>query len=1175
MQCGSCNAQSPDGAKFCLECGSPLARRCPSCGTPDAGGKFCIECGTPMAAAATAAAPAATSSQPVSERRTTTVLFGDLVSFTTLSESRDPEEVRELLSAYFATARTVVGRYGGTIEKFIGDAVMAVWGVPVSHEDDAERAVRAGLDLVAAVAELGESVGAPELAMRVGIVTGSVAVTLGAVNEGMVAGDAVNTAARVQTAADPGTVWVDQETYGLTSAAVAFSDRGEHALKGKAEPVRLFRADAVVAAVGGAQRVDGLEAPMVGRDRELRRVKDLFHATQEDGRARIALVTGEAGLGKSRLGWEFEKYVDGLNDEFRWHRGRCLSYGDGVAFWAFAEMVRSRLGILEGDEAGEVDRKLRAGVEAVCATPSEAAWLTPRIAALLGSGAGTFDRTDLFASWTTFLERVGGDLPVVLLFEDFQHADTGLLDLVEHLLETIRARLYVLTFTRPELLERRPTLAASRRATLVDLPPLGDEAMSVLLDGLVADLPSRARQALVSRAAGVPLYAVETVRSLIDRDAVVAREGRYVFVDHDHARVDLDQLQAPTSLQTLIAARLDTLTPQERRVVQDASVLGLTFRLSALEALSGLGAHELDAPLAGLVRKGVLGTQNDPRSPELGQYRFVQAIVREVAYSTLARKDRRLLHLAAADHLEQEEAAESLAGVIAQQLLDALEASSADDPDRQVVTDRARGLLVAAAQRAQSLGSQDEALRQLLAAIALHPLPEEDARLHLLACQAAFHAGLPGQAEELSTRAAVLGREVGDASAAASALVYLARTRIQQGRPREAGQAADEGIELVDGTEDRAGRGVEIELLMARGASSRALGDYAQQQAATLRLLPLADDFRDPALRVRALNALGLMLTDLRSPTAYLAVLERAVKIAREERLLGELLRSLNNMISETYTEDLAAAAEIAAEAVVVARQVGESQQTEHGLINAGFTWWLRGDWDEAHAHLREWLDGHEPTAMASTLRLIQAFVLTARGEPLPDGRLADSEDAYEQYGADLVTALRVRATGDVATAARLAAEAGRRQYGSLETYEDIEVQLPVAVELQLEAGDLTTARELLGMFEPLAGERGRAITRGELPRLRALVALAAGEDPETDLREAESAHAAYGAPYLLARTRLDLGRWLLGRDRRDEALPLLAAAREVFARLGAHPSLADVDALDPAPALTTTGVGA
>ena len=235
-----------------------------------------------------------------------------MVGFTPLSESRDPEAVRELLSRYFEVARTVIGRYGGVVEKFIGDAVMAVWGTPVATEGDAERAVRAALDLVGAVSQLGAEVGVPDLAARAGVVTGEVAVTLGAVGEGMVAGDAVNTAARVQSAAEPGSVLVDEATQRLAGSAVGFADAGSHRLKGKAEPQRLWRATRVLAGVGGVQRIDGLEAPLIGRDAELRTVKELFHAAAERKVPRMVLVSGPAGVGKSRLGWEFEKYVDGL-----------------------------------------------------------------------------------------------------------------------------------------------------------------------------------------------------------------------------------------------------------------------------------------------------------------------------------------------------------------------------------------------------------------------------------------------------------------------------------------------------------------------------------------------------------------------------------------------------------------------------------------------------------------------------------------------------------------------------------------------------------------------------------------------------------------------------------------------------------------------------------------------
>src|SRR3954447_17385342 len=508
LSCPACGAGNAADARFCSSCGSSLLVACPTCGA-GASGRFCSQCGGSLQAdpADTGPPSPAHASAPVSERRLTTVLFGALVGFTPLSESRDAEDVRELLSRYFAVARTVIARYGGTVEKFIGDAVMAVWGVPVAHEDDAERAVRAGLDLVDAVAALGDEVAAEGLSMRVGIVTGEVAVTLGAAGEGMVAGDPVNTAARVQTAAAPGEVWVDETTRSLTSAAVVYADAGSHALKGKAEALTLFAARQVVATVGGAQRVDGLEAPFVGRDREMRLVKELFHATLEEHRPRLVAVSGLPGVGKSRLGWEFFKYIDGISDVVRWHRGRCLSYGEGVAFWALAEMVRSRLDILEGDDPLVVVDKLDAGLRRWVPDVDEQTWLRPRLGALLGVadqiGADTPSSDDLLASWQLFFERLADDgeaTGVALLIEDLQWADDGLLDFIEQLLERSGAPIFILTLARSELAERRPTWASGRRATTLHLEPLPAPSMSALIDGLVAGLSDDARSALVERA---------------------------------------------------------------------------------------------------------------------------------------------------------------------------------------------------------------------------------------------------------------------------------------------------------------------------------------------------------------------------------------------------------------------------------------------------------------------------------------------------------------------------------------------------------------------------------------------------------------------------------------------------------------------------------------------------
>jgi len=490
----------------------------------------------PAAAEAAFAAPVADADPPVvAERRMCSVLFCDLVGFTTLSENRDPEAVRELLERYFDIARTIVARYGGTVEKFIGDAVMAVWGTPVADENDPEHAVRAGLELTEAVTELGAELGAATLAARAGVVTGMVAVNLGATGQGMVAGDAVNTAARLQSIADPSTVLVDDGTRKAVGEAIAFISAGTRPLKGKERPVELWRVDRVLAGVGGSQRVDGLEAPMVGRNAELRLVKELFHACAERRTPRLVSVVGSAGVGKSRLGWEFEKYVDGLADTVRWHRGRCLSYGDRVAFSALAEMVRQRFGIAEDATPSVAGTKLREGLPRMLDDPAEIGYVEPRLGQLLGvdtpSGSPVLSRQELFAGWRLFFERISAQAPVILLIEDLHYADQGLFDFVEHLLEWARdAPIFVVTLSRPELQSRRDGWGSGRGNVTVNLDPLDESAMGQLLDGLVPGMPAAAKAAVADRAEGIPLYAVETVRMLIDRNAVQPIEGVYRLV---------------------------------------------------------------------------------------------------------------------------------------------------------------------------------------------------------------------------------------------------------------------------------------------------------------------------------------------------------------------------------------------------------------------------------------------------------------------------------------------------------------------------------------------------------------------------------------------------------------------------------------------------------------------
>src|SRR5690349_12791583 len=592
MLCPNRGTENREGRKFCAECGTPLALACPACGAAnEPGERFCGECGSPLEATAPPEAPPTKREAPAAERRLVSVLFADLVGFTPLSESKDAEEVRELLSRYFDSCRRIISLYGGTVEKFIGDAVMAVWGTPTATEDDAERAVRAALDLVAAVSALGQEVGEDELRARAGVLTGEAAVTVGAEGQGMVAGDLVNTASRIQATAEPGSVYVGESTRRASEQTIVYEEAGSFELKGKDEAVRLWKARRVISGLRGSLKAEGLEAPFVGRDRELQQIKDQFHVCAGERRAHLVSVTGIAGIGKSRLAWEFYKYFDGIAESVYWHRGRCLPYGEGVTYWALADMVRWRCRIAEDEPLASAQQKLRSTLEEHLLDPEERRFVEPRLAQLLGLGEHEVrDRQDLFAAWRLFFERLADVYPTVLAFEDMQWADASLLDFVEYLLEWSRNHpLYVITLARPELLEQRPTWGAGHRnfASLY-LEPLSRESMNELLSGLVPGLPERLRDQILVRAEGVPLYAVETVRMLLDRGALVQEGSVYRPVG------EVEALEVPETLHALIAARLDGLPPEERRLLQDGSVLGKSFTRAALAALTGLGEAELD-----------------------------------------------------------------------------------------------------------------------------------------------------------------------------------------------------------------------------------------------------------------------------------------------------------------------------------------------------------------------------------------------------------------------------------------------------------------------------------------------------------------------------------------------------------------------------------------------------
>ena len=735
------------------------------------------------------------------------VLFADLVGFTPFAEERDSEDVRATLTRYFDLSREIIERYGGTVEKFIGDAVMAVWGAPTAHENDAERAVRAALDLVGAVPTLDD-----RLSARAGVLTGEAAVTIGATNQGMVAGDLVNTASRLQSVAAPGTVLVGESTQRASNAAIVFEPIDAQQLKGKTVPVTAYRAVRVIAERGGRGRSDRLEAALVGRDDELRLLKDLFHATAREKRPRIVSITGQAGVGKSRITRELLRYIDGIVETVYWHSGRSPAYGEGITFWALGEMVRERAGLAENDDEATTRTKVAATVEQWVHDEQERRWIERALLALLGfESTGQSTREELFSAWRTFFERIAAVGPTILVFEDLEWADVGLLDFIDHLLDWSRGvPLFVVTLARPDLLDRRPDWGAGlKNFVAIGLEPLPELSMHDLLGALVPGLPEAAARSIVARADGIPLYAMETVRMLVAEGKLVEAEGAY------RPSTDLSAIAVPDTLQALITARLDGLDNVERSLMQDAAVLGQSFAVPALAAVSGMESAAIEDHLRSLVRREVLVHESDPRSPERGQYAFVQALIREVAYGTLTKPDRRARHLAAARYFESL-GEEDIAGALAAHYLAAYRAS-AQGPEAQALAAQARISLKAAASRAASLGSPEQAATYFLQAVEVTDDPAEAADLLEQAGVTQRAAGHRESAEDHLRGAIDRRRELGDQVGVARATGLL-------------GQAMMPGSEHPGNRASRAGR----DRVCRPGRLSRAGDDRAPAGAREL-----------------------------------------------------------------------------------------------------------------------------------------------------------------------------------------------------------------------------------------------------------------------------------------------------------------------------------------------------
>ena len=995
LVCSRCGTPNEASRKFCSECGNTLGVACKVCGTLNAASvKFCGECGSSMQA--DASAPGGPAAEPVAERRLVSVMFADLVGFTTASEGRDAEETRELLTRYFELARGTVEKHGGTLEKFIGDAVMAVWGAPTAHEDDAERAVRVALELVAMVPSLGDE--AHPLQARAGVLTGEAAVTIGATNQGLLAGDMVNTASRLQSAAAPGTVLVGEATYRAASNAISFEPAGEQALKGKAAPVPAWKAIAVVARRGGSGRSELLEPPFVGREDELRLLKDLFDATARERKSRLISVIGQAGIGKSRLAWEFEKYLDGVVDTVWWHEGRSPAYGEGISYWALVEMVRRRAGIGEGDDEATIRARLTETLEQFIPDPVERRWMAPRLAGLLGIEQLPPDsQEELFAAWRTLFERMSEQAPVILVFTDLQWADQGMLDFVENVLTWARtAPIFVVALARPELAERRPDWgSAVRTLTRLNLEPLADAQIGEMLEGLVPGLPPAALRTIVERAEGIPLYAVETVRMLLDRELLVPEDGRYRLTG------DIGSLGVAETLHALIASRLDANRPEDRALLQDASVLGQSFTLDGLAAVAGEPPEALADRLERLVRRQLLTVDRDPRSPERGQYQFVQALVREVAYASLARADRRSRHLAAARHVESL-GEDELAGVLASHYFAAYEASKAG-AEADALAAQARISLQAAAERAAALNSHRQAVGYLEQAIAVTTDPAEQAALHLRAAVSGENTNDYVRATEHASAARDLYRSVGDQAGMLDATTWLGRFHVSRKLEPRAAEILEEGMRESESLADSP----EYATLLAELSRVYMMMNRDHDAIATAdRSLELSGPHGLIRPVVEALINKGTALTNAGRMAEGVATLRGAIAEADRHGLVQSALRARNNLLGGVQPDSLLEMMDLMREAHDLAQRTGNAGFLPQFVMLLGNTSLYTGDWgawlDEAAALEEERLQPFFQVGFADT----RARLAALRGDQQEaDAQLALAVAAMSQLDSLMVTA--------------------------------------------------------------------------------------------------------------------------------------------------------------------------
>jgi class 3 adenylate cyclase/tetratricopeptide (TPR) repeat protein len=1129
---------------------------CPSCGQENPeGARFCNACGTTLTLAHATR----------KERKFATALFADLVGSTALAEHEDPEVVQSVVGRTFDRMAEEIGRHEGLLEKFMGDAVLAVFGVPRAHEDDAERAVRAALEMQAILSELNRGFaaeGKPTLGMRIGIEAGEVLVDVERASgprDRMLTGDAVNTAARLQTAAEPGHIVVGPTVYAGTKDVIEYQELPPLDLKGKAEPVPAWRTLRIKARTRGERPHLGMEARLVGRDEELAVLTQTFHRVQTDGQPALVTVIGPAGVGKSRLIAELERYVEPLPDIAYWRRGRCLAYGN-TSYSAFADAIKAQCEIFDDDSAEVAAGKAEAAARELFGDDSVA----PQLRALVGAGEWRdMSREELFEAWRRFLERLAARYPLVLVLEDIQWADDGLLDFIEHVADWAQGPIMVIATARAELFEKRPTWGGGKRnATSIYLDPLSMAEGAAMLDDLLpGPIQAEFKRTIVERSEGNPLYVEEIVRKLIDDGVLRATEASRWEVAKPIAGIEL-----PRSIQGLIAARLDGLPEDEKAVLQDASVVGRVFWVGALAELAGRSVAEVRDALGRLRVKELL-VPHDPSSfRDEQEFAFRHGLIRDGAYDSLPKALRADKHLAVARWAAERagDRAEEIAELTATHEVEALRYLDELGERRPEIEGKALEHTWAAARRTGALKLAAESTRWFREAERLADrlaIPPAD-RAPLAREHAAATMGPDSSAENerVARRAIEIFAATDDRDGVGWASARLVIALMQQSRHDEAEQAGRTAIETLEPLGDSADLADALHRL---GWFLWRRGRDPEAEPLLRRAIDIAARVDAKLARAEATQTLAVCQLSFGTFAEARQLMEEAFILAKEAGETTNLMRAYNNLaVVRGASPGPAAAAQVLREGLELALRSGSIQNAGWISGSLGDMVLVLGRLEESEQLQRQAVDlgrrgadepltGQRLGALAQAVlfrgRVEEALELRNQSEPI----LTANPEPQAAHFLPMIDGFFALARHDRAAAAEKFAEAATftRAY-SVDTYPEVFNECVRALVLAGDTARAATFRDLDASTDSIQSAAHARNVAGLLePDPARAVEL---------LREAVAEFDRLEMRFYAARAMVDLGRVMTHVN--EDPAELLERARDILTECDAQLFLFEVD---------------